>query len=96
MPLTTSSAPAKPTASVRFQYDLATRRAMGLAFQLCYMIAVPAFFFGFAGAYLDKYLGTGGLMLFLGLAVSLTISARWVIRYVRSFVKHQPSSAIKS
>lgn len=96
MPLTTLSAPAKPTASVRFHYDLVTRRAMGLAFQLCYMIAVPAFLFGFLGAYLDKYLGTGGGMLFLGLAISLTISARWVTRYVRSFVKHQPSSSVKS
>ena len=95
MPVTYTSAPEtpKPHPGVRFSYDLVTRKTMGMALQLCYMIAIPAFFFGFAGAYLDRVLNTHGAMMFFGLILAMIISTRWVIRYVHAFVTQPSPSA---
>ena len=45
--------------------------AVGLAWELGYMIAIPAVVLGFGGAYLDKYLQTSPLFMLIGLFVIL-------------------------
>lgn len=56
--------------------------ALGLVFELGYLIAIPAFAFGFGGAYLDKWAGTSPLFLLLGLALALCVSGLAVYRSV--------------
>lgn len=48
-----------------------------------FIIAVPAFLFGFGGAYLDRALHTSPLFLFLGLAFSVLLSFLGIKRKVR-------------
>ena len=58
--------------------------ALQLAWELGYMIAIPAVLFGFSGAYLDRNYQTSPLFLALGFILALSLSAITVIRKVRS------------
>ena len=48
--------------------------ALRLAWSMGFIIALPAFLFGFGGAYLDTIVNTSPLFLILGLSCSLLIS----------------------
>lgn len=91
------SAPAtrKPHPGVRFKYDLVTTSTMTLAIQIGFIIAIPAFVLGFAGAYADTYMGGGFTFLGLGLVLAMILSGYWVVRRVRTFVQNQPSDPPK-
>ncbi len=56
---------------------------IGVVGQVGYMIAVPAFAFGFGGAYMDKWLGTSPLFVLLGLTLALTVSSIAVYRLTK-------------
>lgn len=57
--------------------------ALGLVFELGYLIAIPAFLFGFGGAHLDKIYGTSPLGVIAGLIIALLISSFAVYRRVQ-------------
>lgn len=57
--------------------------ALRLAWSMGFIIAVPAFLFGFGGAYLDRALETSPLFLFLGLSFALVFSFLGIKRKVR-------------
>ncbi|OGJ58221.1 hypothetical protein A2635_03235 [Candidatus Peribacteria bacterium RIFCSPHIGHO2_01_FULL_51_9] len=57
--------------------------ALRLAWSMGFIIALPAFLFGFAGAYLDTVLMTSPLFLFLGLSFALVLSFLGIKRKVR-------------
>ncbi|MBI1812513.1 AtpZ/AtpI family protein [Candidatus Peregrinibacteria bacterium] len=61
--------------------------ALKLAWDLGYIIAIPAAVFGFGGAYLDKYEGTSPLFLLLGLAAALGLSSIGVKRIVKKIIR---------
>ncbi len=91
-----------PHPGVRFRYDWTTRGTMRLAVTLALIIAVPAFVLGFAGAYLDKVLNSGGALLFLGLGSAMVVSGLLIWDYVHKYVawlaqhqttKNSPSSS---
>lgn len=63
--------------------------AIRLAWNLGYLIAIPAVIFGFSGAYLDKALGTSPLFLLVGFVIAGLLSAVGVIRKVREVLKEQ-------
>lgn len=60
---------------------------LSIAGQLGYLIALPATFFAFGGAALDKKLGTSPLFVLLGIAVALTSSSFLVARLLRQINK---------
>lgn len=57
-----------------------------LAWHLGYIIAVPAAVFGFAGASLDKALGTSPLFILLGFTLAVVLSAVGVYRKVKKIL----------
>jgi F0F1-type ATP synthase assembly protein I len=70
------------------------REAMGmslsLAGQLGYLIALPAFAFGFGGAYMDKAYGTSPMYMLLGLFIALILSSIAVYRKVKAIISSFP------
>jgi F0F1-type ATP synthase assembly protein I len=58
--------------------------ALGLVWELGYLIALPAFLFGFGGAYLDKYFGTSPIFVLTGLLIALAISSFIVYKRVKA------------
>ncbi len=62
-------------------------RTVGLVWELGYMIAIPAFVFGFAGAYLDKWFGTSPLFVLCGLVVAFGSSAYAVYHLVQRITR---------
>jgi len=56
------------------------------AWNLGYIIAVPAVVFGFGGAYVDRYLGTSPWLLLTGFTLALLISAIGVYRKVKEIL----------
>lgn len=63
--------------------DTSIWSALGLAWELGYIIAIPAALLGFGGAYLDKYLDKSPLFLLLGFVLALSISTIGIIRRVK-------------
>ncbi len=61
--------------------------ALQLAWELGYLIAIPAVIFGFAGAYLDKVWRTSPLCLLVGLVLALAISTLGVWRTIQRLNK---------
>lgn len=61
--------------------------ALSLVSQLGFLIAVPALVFGFGGAYLDKWWGTGPFLLIACLALSFLLSSLLVYRKVREIIR---------
>jgi F0F1-type ATP synthase assembly protein I len=66
-----------------FKPQLSLWEMLGLVGQIGYIIAIPAFVFGFAGAYADKSLGTSPWLLIAGLALALLTSTIAVFRIVK-------------
>ncbi len=60
--------------------------ALRLAWNLGYIIAIPAFLFGFGGAYADKYWGTSPLLLLLGMGCAILLSFFGVKRKVEEII----------
>lgn len=61
---------------------------LGFAWEVGYIIAIPAFLLGFGGAYLDKYyLHMAPLGVIGGLAIAFIVSGYAVYTRVRSFLK---------
>ncbi|MFH0770497.1 MAG: AtpZ/AtpI family protein [Candidatus Peregrinibacteria bacterium] len=56
--------------------------AIRLAWDLGFIIAVPAALFGFSGAYLDKIWGTSPLLLLVGFILAVILSAIGVRRRI--------------
>ena len=63
---------------------------LSFAWELGYTIAVPAILFCVGGAKLDRYLGTGHWMFFLGLMISLVVSFVGVYRKIRFIMRRMP------
>ena len=57
--------------------------ALRLAWNLGYIIALPAVFFGLGGAYLDREFGTSPLFLLLGFALAISLSTIGVYRIIK-------------
>ncbi len=57
--------------------------ALKLAWDLGYIIAIPAVGFGLGGAYLDKQLGTSPLFILAGFLLAVTISGYSVYRRIK-------------
>ncbi len=66
--------------------EMSPWKAYALVGEIGYLIAIPAFLFGFGGAYLDKYLHTSPLFLILGLVIALVSSMMAVRRTVRRMI----------
>ncbi len=58
--------------------------ALSLAWELGYLIAIPAVLFGMGGAYLDKHLHMSPLFMIAGFLLAFTTSSVFVYRKVRS------------
>lgn len=56
--------------------------SLRLAWNLGYIIAIPAVVFGFGGAYLDKSWGTSPLFLLIGFTLAVLLSGLGVYRKV--------------
>lgn len=56
---------------------------MSLAFELGYVIALPAAVFAFGGALLDKRWGTSPLFILVGLALAISSSTLLVARLIK-------------
>jgi F0F1-type ATP synthase assembly protein I len=74
----------QPPAGTSKPEDPSIWAALQLAWELGYMIAIPAVLFGFGGAYLDKQYQTSPIFIALGFVLALGISALTVIRKVRT------------
>jgi F0F1-type ATP synthase assembly protein I len=61
--------------------------AIALAWELGYLIAVPAFVLGGGGAFLDKRYGTSPWILALGFTLAFLSSALLVTKRVRDILK---------
>jgi membrane protease YdiL (CAAX protease family) len=61
--------------------------ALNLAWDLGFLIAVPAFVFGFGGAYLDKRWETTPLLTVAGLLFACIISGYCIVKRVRSILQ---------
>lgn len=57
-------------------------RAMGMAGQIGYILAIPAVLLGFGGAYLDKYMGTTPVFILGGLVLAFISSTMAVKRVI--------------
>ncbi|MSR67864.1 AtpZ/AtpI family protein [Candidatus Peribacteria bacterium] len=58
-----------------------------IVFEIGYLIALPAVVFGFAGASIDKKLGSSPIFVLVGLALAFVVSALVVFRKVHSITK---------
>lgn len=63
--------------------------SLGLAFELGYLIALPAAMLGFFGAFLDKRLETSPLFVISGFCIAFAISAYAVWKKVRAIIRQQ-------
>jgi hypothetical protein len=76
----------KSPASLK-QSDPGVWMALGLVWEIGYIIAIPAFVFGFGGAYLDKYLGLSPLLMLAGLLLALIVSGFAIYHKVRKVIR---------
>lgn len=86
MPETPSPSDPKKTSQ---NGELSLWETLNFAWELGYLIAIPAFLLGFGGAYLDKLWNTGPFLMLLGFALALTISFLGVKRKVRQILGRQ-------
>ncbi len=61
--------------------------SLRLAWNLGYIIALPAVLFGFGGAYLDKSLGTSPLCILTGFVLAALISGIGVYRKLKEIIR---------
>jgi predicted permease len=57
--------------------------ALNLLGQLGFVIALPAAFFAYFGAILDKKYHTSPLFILVGIVIALTLSSIWVYKMVK-------------
>jgi F0F1-type ATP synthase assembly protein I len=89
LPLNPADDPAaKKAAANRTPFIL----AIGIVWELTYIIAIPVIVFGVAGAYLDKYLHTSPLFLVLGCLLALGSSVVGVLHVMRRMVGGDPQT----
>lgn len=80
--------PPEPAPSEKSKRDFSSPwMAVQLAWELGYMIAIPAVLLGFVGAYVDKAFHTSPLFLIAGFLLAVTLSAIAVYRKVREIIK---------
>ncbi len=70
--------------------DESTLLGFGFAWELGYMIALPAVLFGVGGAALDKYMHTSPLFVLVGLITAFITSAISVTRRIRDIIGRLP------
>lgn len=69
--------------------DMSLLMSLNLAFELGYIIALPAALFGFLGAFVDKRMETSPLFIILGFVLAFVISAFTVWQKVRAIIREQ-------
>lgn len=74
----------KPVQTDKAKDEQTMWMALGLVWEIGYLIAIPAVLFGFGGGYLDKYYGTSPLLVILGLLLALVVSGLAVYRRVKA------------
>jgi F0F1-type ATP synthase assembly protein I len=62
-------------------------RAVGFAWDVGFIIAIPALIFGFGGAYADKHFGTTPLLMLLGLGFAMVVSFYTIWKKIKEFLK---------
>ena len=67
--------------------------AVGLAWELGYIIALPIVILGLGGAYADKAYGTSPGFLLAGILLSLLLSGIGVYRKVKAIERQEPPSS---
>ncbi len=67
--------------------EISHLRAIGLAGQVGWVIAIPAVLFGFGGAYLDKYLNTSPAFMSLGLLIAFGSSVMAVKKMIEQITE---------
>ena len=60
--------------------------ALSIAWEVGYIIAIPAFLFGFAGAYIDKQYDLSPIFTILGILLALVISGFTIWRRIQSIL----------
>ncbi len=70
----------------------ALNQALGIVWELGYLIAVPAVLLGFGGAYVDKYFHTSPVFLLSGLFFAVVASSAGVYRMIRNLMPPEPPS----
>jgi F0F1-type ATP synthase assembly protein I len=60
--------------------------SLRLAWNLGYIIALPAVLFGFGGAYADKHFGTSPWLILMGFTLAILISGIGVYRKVKEIL----------
>ena len=80
-------APNEPLeASKKESKELGFLLSLRLAWNLGYIIAIPAVVFGFGGAYADKRLGTSPWLLLGGFTFAIALSGFGVYRKVKEII----------
>ena len=60
--------------------------ALSIAWEVGYIIAIPAFALGFGGAYLDKQYGSSPLLTIAGILLALIVSGFTIWRRIKSIL----------
>ncbi len=63
--------------------------ALGLAWELGYMIAIPLVLFALIGRFLDKKLGTSPFLLLAGILISIGVTSWLVYRKTREIIEKE-------
>jgi F0F1-type ATP synthase assembly protein I len=82
--------PDHPQAHQDVSPEESTILGIGFAWELGYTIAVPAVLLGIGGGYIDTYVGSGHLFLFLGLVLAFVSSSISIARRVRIILARMP------
>lgn len=62
-------------------------RALALASELGYVIAVPLVLLAAGGRFADRRFGTSPVLLFVGVLLAIVISSTWIARKVRGCIQ---------
>lgn len=69
--------------------------ALKLSFQFGYIIVIPLVIFALSGVFLDRYLKTSPLFLFIGIILSIIISTIGIYRTILPFLEISKKSDSK-
>ncbi len=76
-----------PSPAPKQKEPLNTWAMLGLVTEIGGMVAIPAFLFGFLGAYGDKAWGTSPLFVIIGLMIALTSSTIAIWHHIKPFLR---------